>query len=137
MRIETEGHIIAMNPKQRDMNKSKKGAAEIAAPPLDHLRERAAAGEGKCPMCGGPVTTSHQMFGAQVGYCEVTTACGCPDAHFVIGDENLATDELKALAIKKHISDRRQFRDGFDAAMQVVHRFAETHLPTVEKAEAN
>ena len=89
-----------------------------------------------CPMCGGPLTSTVKPLGSG-NAIRVTVTCHCPDVQheltYPTPDDEGEAMRRRVQTCKSHVRDRAIFRDGFDAAMRVVHRFAETHLPTVEK----
>lgn len=86
-----------------------------------------------CPMCEKPIVTTLRGAG-------IVATCDCPTE----GTFFTSTDFLQPMshntlfgyhkrAADEHHLRQSYFRLGFDAAMRVVHKFTEQHLPTVEK----
>jgi len=88
-----------------------------------------------CPMCEKPIRTT-DFLGADGRV--VGAVCDCPDAKT---SRMFSTAAPLSLIHRKvaydHAFERQQFRNGFDEAMRVLHRFAEQHLPTAADPGVN
>jgi len=94
-----------------------------------------------CPMCEKPVTTEAIDIKDGGQNYAIYATCDCPGVHVRTGHlfkcgPDLNFDEYGEINSKTaalaHVRNRQAFRDGFDMAMRVVHKFAETHLPTIK-----
>lgn len=86
-----------------------------------------------CPMCEWPITSTVRPISKGI---RVTVTCNCPLVEHSLIYPPTKNEEQEMHArestARSHIRDRAIFRDGFDCAMRVVHKFAEQHLPTKE-----
>jgi len=90
-----------------------------------------------CPMCEQPIRTEGRL--RKGGLFTVSAGCDCPNAgtSFTFSSLVEAHSYPHEATAKKLQAERANFRNGFDAAMHNVRRFAEQHLPTAADPGVN